>query len=122
MKKKRFLFLIIVILISNIGSSQVLFNLRTSIFKKIILANTDTINVNFLSVIPKTRFMSVKQICQIDYGQKRKFFTCRSKVRFENGKKKKFNSDADIINYFFDTGWNYIDFDGYAMVFKRKTK
>jgi hypothetical protein len=122
MIRKGSIVLLIAVFLSSIGCAQVLLNQRTRIFKKIILANTDTINVNFLSVIPKTRYMSVRQICQIDYGQKRKFFTRRSKVRFENGKKKKFNSDAEITNYFYDHGWNYIDFDGYAMIFKRKEK
>jgi len=119
---KRFLLLFVVLFFSISAFSQILLSSKKPKSNRNNLINLDTIKVNIICVIPHTRFMSNRQVCKIDYGQKIKFFKRKEKVRTELGDKKKFNSDAAIINYFSEQSWVYIDFDGYALIFHRKAK
>ncbi|MFQ5334609.1 MAG: hypothetical protein ACE5DN_00900, partial [Flavobacteriales bacterium] len=66
------------------------------------------------------RIFGLRMICAVDYGQRRKYLQKRSTVRQRGGKKQVFNSEADIINYFENRGWRYVEYDSYAFVFRKR--
>lgn len=116
---KRITLIIFVLFLFNISFSQIIINKRQSFLKRIELTKLDTVDADFIHVHIHNRLLNLKMTCSVDYGQKRKYCYKKSKIRQENGKKKKFNSEADVINYISDNGWDYLEYDTFAFVFKR---
>ena len=104
------------------GNAQITVNKRLSFLKKVELVNLDTIEADFIHMQVHNRVLSLKITCSVDYGQKRRLGKRKSKIRLENGRKRKFNSDAAFVNYVTAHGWDYVEYDNYAFVFRAKKK
>ena len=102
------------------GYAQITINTRQSFLRKTALVKLDTVDVEFIHVQMHGRLFNLKMTCSVDYGQKRKYGYRKSMIRQADGRRKMFNSEADIINFITGNGWDYIEYDTYAFVFKRR--
>ncbi len=100
---------------------QIIINKSQSFFKPLECETLDTTKIEYLHVIPHARLLSVRFTCEIDYGQKNGLFFFKvAKIRDFNKSKIIFNSESDIINYIAKNGWEYIEYDSWAFIFKKR--
>lgn len=83
-----------------------------------ISANSQTVNdipiedigVEYIQIIGTSRFLSDKVNIEIDFGQSTKFIgsNTEKKIKDEDGKKIKFNSMIDALNFMSQNGYEFI--------------
>lgn len=119
---KKVYILIIFAALSLTSFSQIIVNTNQKIFSKTQTTVITQDTTDYLIMVPHGRLFSMKVTCEVDYGQKAGFMIAKkNKVRNTDHKKRVFNSEADIINFFSDNGWEYMEYNSYAYIFRKKS-
>lgn len=67
------------------------------------------IDVEYIQIVGTGRVFSNKVTIQIDFGQNNSIWTSKdTQVKNENGKKMKFNSMIDALNFFNKNGYSFV--------------
>src|SRR5690625_2777076 len=68
------------------------------------------IDTEYIQIIGTSRALSDKVNIEIDFGQDTKFFGSnkRKKIKYKDGKKIKFNSMVDALNFMSQNGFSFV--------------
>lgn len=80
------------------------------IFKIADYENDSTVNWVYCQIVGTQKFLNPNKVTvEVDYGQKRKWFSMQdSRIRDEEGEIKDFNSMVDALNYLGSRGWEFV--------------
>ena len=102
--RKLFLILTLTILGFNYSHSQSVNNIPLK-----------DIDVDYVQIVGTSKVMSNKVTIEIDFGQHDKLFKSKdTQMLDENGKKIKFNSMIDALNFMSDNGYEFIDANAFV--------
>lgn len=117
---RKLVVLVLAIMLGNSLYSQLVINKSLSLFKPVEIEIVDTMDVEYISITPRSNLFSFKKTCLVDYGQKREPFYRSSLLRNSDKIKLTFNSEVEILNYLEKLGWECMDFEYYSFVLRRK--
>jgi hypothetical protein len=64
-------------------------------------------DVQYLEVVATQKFLSQKVVITVNYGQQIKNF--KGSTILVDGKARVFNNVVDVLNFFYNRGWQYMD-------------
>ena len=69
--------------------------------------NVNDLDIQYVELRARQKFLSTKVIVNVDYGQKFRLFVEQS-IRSKDGKKLPFNSVIHALNFMDQNGWEYV--------------
>ena len=74
------------------------------------------INIPYVQIVGRSKFLSTKLTIEIDFGQADKLWTNKEfQVRDENGKKMEFNTMIDALNFMSKNGYEFVQAYAFAV-------
>ncbi len=113
------------------GSSQIMVLDYNPELKEKVQFELDIPSDQLIIVYPLVKVFSTKIIAAVDYGQKRRAIRSIAYLSFSKKKEKKnktkiktkkkvFDSEANILNYFVSNGYTLIDGEPRSFIFQKK--
>lgn len=89
----------------------------TSFSQTVNGSSISEIDVEFVQIVGTSKLFSKKVTIQIDFGQNVKFFSSgkETQIKGENGKRKKFNSMIDALNFMSQNGYDFVQAYAFAV-------